>query len=173
MKLDLNTLAEGSKVLCFEVKPLELGTDPNLPEIKEPVRVNLTVFRTDSRILIEGTLETVAIMACSRCLEPALVKVQGEIRYDYRSRGEETPSNGGEEIASGELDVEWYEGLEIDLNDTVRQSLILSLPMQPLCSEQCRGLCPKCGTNLNLGKCQCREDDDSKPFWKLKGLKID
>jgi len=172
MKLDLNTLAEGSKELSFEVKPSELGTDPNLPEIKESVRVNITVFRTDSRILIEGTLETVAIMTCSRCLESAPVKVQGEMRYDFRSLAEETPSLKEEEIAPEELDVEWYEGLEINLNDIVHQSLILNLPMQPLCSEQCQGLCPKCGTNLNLGKCQCRDDDDSNPFWKLKGLKI-
>ncbi len=172
MKLDMTTLAEGSTTITFEVQASEIGPDPNLPEVLMPVRVEALVFKRHSQVLIEGKLETVVKMVCSRCLESAPVNIQGEIRYDFRSLAEETPSLKEEEIKPDELDVEWYEGVDLDLNDPIRQSLILSLPMRPLCSEQCLGLCPNCGSNLNLGKCQCREEDDSNPFRKLKGLKF-
>ena len=66
-----------------------------------------------------------------------------------------------------------FEGDVIDFRDAVQEQVIMAIPMQPLCREDCRGLCPGCGANLNLEKCRCRPDDVDPRLAILKKLKLD
>ena len=64
-----------------------------------------------------------------------------------------------------------FEGYTVDLSEAVKDALVLQLPMRFLCKEDCRGLCPKCGVNLNTGSCSCREgEDDVNPFSVLRSI---
>jgi uncharacterized protein len=70
-----------------------------------------------------------------------------------------------------ELDAGWYRGSEIDLTRFLREVVALALPVQPLCREDCRGLCPRCGADRNLERCACAEVKASSPFAVLRRLK--
>ncbi len=62
----------------------------------------------------------------------------------------------------------YYDGEELDITEDIRDMVILSLPMKPLCSDTCKGLCPKCGTNLNEEKCNCVLEEIDPRLEKLR-----
>ncbi len=93
-------------------------------------------------------------MPCSRCLEPFETPVDAPFDLRYQPHAENT-GEGEREIAEDDLTTAFYEHDEIDLGQLMREQFYLSLPMKPLCREECRGLCSVCGTNLNRGACGC------------------
>ena len=77
------------------------------------------------------------------------------------------------ELTTEEMEMTYFEGEEIDLKDVLQQQLIMSLSQRPLCKEACKGLCQKCGADLNDGKCRCPDDQTNSRFAILKGLKLE
>jgi uncharacterized protein len=112
---------------------------------------------------------------CRRCLRPLTGELHCQVRELYRSReGAHRPGYGaaghgaaGHGAAGGALDPDEdtypLEGDHLDLQPLVRDALLLELPLAPLCCEDCRGLCPECGADLNTGPCDCRPAGD--PRW--------
>jgi len=96
---------------------------------------------------LAGDLET----PCARCLEPALVHVELPMTVTFVAAGSEDLDE--EEEDGADPDVVTFNGGEIDLSDELRDQLVLAVPFNPLCDEQCRGLCPLCGGNRNLVPC--------------------
>jgi uncharacterized protein len=118
-------------------------------------------------ILIDGELDAEIGLECSRCGRKFEMPVSEKVRVDL------APPNlfGDEadiELHPEDLDIGLYDGEKIDLSVVLREQLLLQLPMQPLCSEDCKGLCQLCGKDLNKGDCNC-----SKPAGHvgLNGLK--
>ncbi|MEO5925915.1 MAG: DUF177 domain-containing protein [Bryobacteraceae bacterium] len=93
---------------------------------------------------------------CDRCLDPAPYAVDAEFELFYRpitdGYGEEVKL---EDLKQDEVEMGFYEGDGMELNDVLREFVLLSLPMQRLCSEGCNGICPVCGQNRNQQKCEC------------------
>ena len=77
------------------------------------------------------------------------------------------------ELAEEDLDVDFIRGDEIDLDEIIHEQVHLTIPMKSLCREDCLGLCPECGRNLNAGDCPCDRDQGHAAFLKLKNLKIE
>lgn len=120
------------------------GIEWGIPEAEPtdaPGELRLGVTRSGDSILVEGTFTAVFTAPCARCLEPARIEVNGEVRRMYSS----DPDLGDEP------DVEPFSHSDgwISIFDAVRESVILSIPMVPLCKKGCRGLCSVCGANLN------------------------
>ena len=113
-----------------------------------PVKVEATLTNAGEGIIAEAHAEGVARLRCSRCLEEFALPVRTEFRVEFR---EALP---GENIEDKE-DVVLYSGDYVDMDEELRQHLILALPMKPLCNEACKGLCPGCGANLNESNCSC------------------
>jgi uncharacterized protein len=122
------------------------------------------LLRTQRSILVKCALKTEVELTCSRCLSRFLhpLKVKFEEEYlptvDIHSGSPLLPLP--EEVSTFTID----ERHTIDLTEAVRQYSILALPMKALCDEDCAGLCPKCGQNLNQGKCDC-PTEDIDPRW--------
>jgi len=76
------------------------------------------------------------------------------------------------ELTTEELDYDYFEGDEIDLSDTIYEGIVLAYPMKSLCHEDCRGLCPSCGTNLNKKQCSCEKGKGDPRFRALRSFKI-
>jgi uncharacterized protein len=94
---------------------------------------------------------------CDRCLEPASYSVDADFELFYRPLSE----GYGEEVKLNDLEGEeaemgFYEGDGVELHDVLREFVLLSLPMQRLCSESCKGVCPACGQNRNQQQCECK-----------------
>jgi uncharacterized protein len=101
---------------------------------------------------VRGSLET----PCARCLEPARVDVQAPLAVTFVPR--DVGSDAGRELdEEDDPDVVMFGGGEIDVSDEVRDEILLAIPVGPLCSPTCRGLCAVCGGNRNLVPCDCVE----------------
>jgi uncharacterized protein len=106
---------------------------------------------------------------CARCLEPVAVPLESE--FDLIFRPEAADANPGEHsITPDETEIGYYQESGLLLEDVVREQVLLSLPTRTLCTEDCKGLCPRCGQNLNQAKCSC-DEAPADPRWNaLAGL---
>jgi len=111
-----------------------------------------------AEIRIQGKLAIEMECDCDRCLEPTRFPVETQFDLFFSPmNNDETPG----EVALDERDTElsFYEGGGIELEDVLREHILLTLPMQKLCREECKGICPQCGQNHNVASCTC----DAKP----------
>ncbi|HEX5432160.1 MAG TPA: DUF177 domain-containing protein [Bryobacteraceae bacterium] len=104
-------------------------------------------------IRVKGHLNVRMEADCDRCLEPAGIPLDSDFELYYRPVSE----GYGEETAidQGEAEMGFYDGDGLELNDVLREYVLLSLPMQRLCSADCKGICPVCGQNRNHNACDC------------------
>lgn len=79
--------------------------------------------------------------------------------------------DGEYELGAGELDISFLEEEKINVAGLVRENVLLALPVQPLCDDDCRGLCPRCGANLNRGPCSCSTTHRDPRWGKLESLR--
>lgn len=118
--------------------------------------VSCVVRKIGQNIYIEGNLEAKAQMPCSRCLEMTEVLLQAPFKYTFCPPPQKIKEEM--ELNLEDLDLEYYEGDIINLEQVVFEQLMLQIPMKPLCSESCKGLCPHCGANLNKTSCNCSNE---------------
>lgn len=121
-------------------------------------------------IRIAGELQTRLQANCARCLEPVEQEVARKFDLLYRPQGSDARA---EELSvtDAEAEIGYYQGEGIDLNDVLREQVLLALPLKILCREDCRGLCPHCGQNLNSSQCSCSEDSEDPRWEALKDIK--
>jgi uncharacterized protein len=124
-----------------------------------PVAVDLLLERVPEGIVVRGSLSAAWSAACSRCIEP----VGGEISVHVDELFELNPLEG--ETYKLDDDV-------IDLEPLVRDALLLELPLAPLCSADCEGLCATCGVNRNLTRCECVTTEIDPRWAALRSLEL-
>ena len=145
--------------------------DPKLRQagaLKAAGKVEL-VSGSLGEIRVKGHAEVLMEADCDRCLDPARVPVGSDFELYYRPVSE----GYGEEkaIDRSEAEMGFYEGDGIELNDVLREYILLSLPMQRLCSSNCQGICPHCGQNRNHQQCECHGVAVDDRWAALKQLK--
>jgi uncharacterized protein len=137
--------------------------------LEGPVTLGLEARMTPTgQVLVTGPLEVPVLRECRRCLAPVHLTLRPEVALVWTEPGDVGAETGddGEEIRVLEPGAG-----EIDLGDAIREELILVAPTYVLCREDCKGLCARCGADLNLGPCGC-VDDERDPRWDaLRGLK--
>jgi uncharacterized protein len=139
-------------------------------DVVEPVRLHVDVYKMGERFRLAGRVRTVLELPCSRCLEPFLSPV--DAAFDLVYHPQRTNIGEGElEVQEDDLSTAFYENDEIDLGQLIREQFYLALPMKPLCSDECQGLCPVCGINLNRGICACKRDWEDPRLAPLRKLK--
>ncbi len=120
-----------------------------------------SVERAGEGYVVSGTVTGGAQLRCARCLDPFA------FRYDepFEVRllpVDKAPTEDETRLAPGLLDVRFYGEPVLDLAELAAEQFLLAVPMKPLCSQTCRGLCPRCGTNLNRGSCSCPPETDDR-----------
>lgn len=128
------------------------------------------VTKTLSGHLFTASLRYRQTLACNRCLEAVSLPVEAEIVLVVES-GRAEPMVGEVELDDDDLDVVFVEGDNLDTDPILMEQLQLNVPMAVVCREDCRGLCPECGTNLNLGSCSCPRSAVDPRWRALEGLK--
>ncbi|MBI4124783.1 MAG: DUF177 domain-containing protein [Deltaproteobacteria bacterium] len=137
---------------------------------------HLSLLRIGENIDCEGRVECDCHPTCCRCLKVFHhhldVPVHQILAPLYESERQLKLEQKEEvELVKEDLEFAYYENDRFDLGDMVREQIILSLPLQPLCQEACKGLCPVCGKNLNEGPCQCKARDVQTRRIPLKAFK--
>jgi uncharacterized protein len=131
-------------------------------ELEGPVTLDLEARMTPTgQVLVRGAVEAPLLHECRRCLTPVHRTLKAEVALVWTDPGEAgaESDDDSEEVRVLEPGVG-----EIDLGEAVREELILAAPAYVLCREDCKGLCPRCGADLNEGPCEC-VDDDRDPRW--------
>jgi len=157
MRIELSQIPPEGLDLALPEEVIDLG-EPADPWVgPAAIGAELHVGRFGRGVLISGSFRGGVALICSRCLEP--FRFQGEERFHlYCEPAPQGPSLEEEhELADDDLDVAYLERGQIDTDQLLRENMLLTLPVQPLCREDCHGLCPRCGTNLNHGQCACTE----------------
>jgi uncharacterized metal-binding protein YceD (DUF177 family) len=138
-----------------------------LGEFADDLSIRGTVTRRDEDFFVVHVDARTRISApCRRCLEPCVNEVHFE-KDLYVKRQADRADEGKPDDDYLVLDLN---AREVDLRETIRELLLLDVPAYPLCRDECRGLCPSCGKNLNEGDCGCREEAIDPRWDALRGL---
>lgn len=125
----------------------------------------------ESKVALQGTLRATVTLVCDRCLTSYQMPLQTVMHLLFEVASQEHWQVKELDCQAADLDTIQLIEPVVDLNDAVRQQLILALPIKNLCSETCRGICPQCGVNYNLNACECGAEVASSPFAVLAQLK--
>ena len=134
------------------------------------VDVQCQVTKASGTIYIKGNLAVILAMNCSRCLEEVSLPAGGDFAYSLIPGQPEVKEDL--ELTAEELDISYYSGDFIDLTPVICEQIILQIPVKPLCSEYCKGLCPHCGINRNTNSCNCHTEFIDDRLTVLKNFKI-
>jgi uncharacterized protein len=126
-----------------------------LYSFKTPLHVHAESRWADESLMVDIYLDSTISVPCIRCLEMTDIALKTHFMYLYSLRDKETAAGKDDEHL---VRVDMLEK-QLDITQQVWESLILSLPTNPLCKEDCRGLCPICGASLNKGDCGCRQNN--------------
>jgi uncharacterized protein len=178
--------------MLFEIKDLELHPidfvekfEPGVIDLGTEYRQRTPIETTGRADLVEehhgkhqviqdirvkGHLATTLEVSCARCLEPIAENVKREFDLLYRPQGADA---GRDEISvtDAEAEISYYEGQGVLLEDVVREQVLLAVPLKVTCRENCKGLCPQCGKNLNEGPCDCTVEIEEPRWAALKEIR--
>lgn len=171
MDIDLKTLSEGLNLFTWEATAADLDVDPQEVALNGPARVALTVVKVgDTALTAHGEVAFGLHLACSRCLEPVDQAVDVAVRLILQKGRPESPEDREGLVGT---DLIFYEegDSSVDVVTNIRDAIILEVPLKPLCSEGCEGLCPFCGANRNRETCSCRRDEPDPRWEALKRFK--
>ena len=150
----------------------QLGGEDDGLRVAAPAKLAFDISKDNDQFRLVGQVQTVLELVCSRCLAPFTWPVDSsfDLRYQPRSRNIGADER---EIEEDDLTTAFCETETIDIGQLMREQFYLSLPMKPLCQEDCRGLCGQCGTNLNGGSCNCSREWDDPRLAALTKLKAE
>ena len=154
MKLNVHEIEEDAKALAYE-EPTE-SLNPELLhggvcdfEFRSPATVELEYYRAGQELFFQGNVSGRVIGHCARCTEEYAFDVSKPFACVLLPRPQIDDSD------EEQVDIAYYDDDLVDLTPMVHEQIILALPTRPLCDEQCKGLCPQCGANLNTNPCAC------------------
>ena len=153
MKIQIGSLEEGENEIEAVLSAGELGFGDEI-SARGPLGVSLSLYRQGKGIEIHGEARGVLVEECSRCLGPAerAISVAFTILADEQRR---VPDEEVLQDEDSEIFFVHYQHGVMELAPMIREAILLDRPIRTLCSPDCRGLCPRCGANLNLEACRC------------------
>ena len=180
MKIEIHHIPTQGLVLDFE-KPaqhfsgLKAMMENGECEFAEPLAIHLDVLPMRDFIRVKGHLDTTLRLACVRCLEVFEYPLRSRFTLNYSRQIPQDvhdTETEGIELTADQIGMVFFEGEEIDFADALQEQAILAMPFKPICNAECKGLCSRCGKDLNFGPCLCDEKEPDGPFSVLKDLKL-
>lgn len=186
MKLHLDRLESSPQPLRFEATPTwwqeQVIESRDLDYVVEgPFVFDLEAYKVAEEVFLAGTFGGEIRVECGRCLRRYRHALSEGFRLVLDPAGDRQPPDPEGVLALGrdglclseDLELGWYRGEEIDLGAFFSELISLALPIQPLCEEGCKGLCPQCGVDRNRVDCDCEEEmRPPSPFAALAALRI-
>ncbi len=178
MRIHLNAIEDTGLRLQYAFDP---AGDEGLRAVEEngeavfltPVSVALEIHRVADTVEIRGNLSVRLRLTCGRCLTEFEQDVDTDFFCVFVPRPEKRrhPSPGDLELDADDVSLFFFDGQAIDTDEAVREEVLGAIPFRALCREDCRGLCPQCGTNLNTGSCTCATGRIDPRLAVLAGVK--
>lgn len=174
MRIRVQDIEESVKQISFaeptsDLNPLlDHGTVHDF-RFAEAAGVQLRHYRAGQDLFLDGQVSVPIEGQCARCLESYTFELDAPFSFVLVPR---SGTFGEAEPGVEDAELSFYEGDEIDLSPLLREQMLLALPTQALCRPDCRGLCARCGANLNVGACECHEEEGDPRLAVLRSLKV-
>lgn len=171
MRIELEKLEDlgGKFAQAYEVD--SLGLDDNEVRLVGPAEVRGRIQRHGKEVELRGELHATVEVPCGRCLKWVVVPLEAKFAERFISevswRAEEQ-----HELREEDLNLAVFDGESIELDDLIREQILLMLPSHVLCRDDCKGLCLQCGTDLNLVTCSCESQETDRRWGALKDLRF-
>jgi uncharacterized protein len=171
MRIELDKLEEqgGKFTQVYEANELPLD-EPDI-RLVAPAEVSGRIHRDGKEVELRGRLHTKLEVVCDRCLKPVELPLATEFKERF-VRAVNWAAEEQHELQAEDLNLAVFDGEGIELDDLVREELLLAVPVNVLCRGDCQGLCPICGIDRNLSDCQCQSKEIDSRWEKLKELQM-
>ena len=169
MIIDLTKLLKSNLDFEYALPPETIDLAGEAVELTSPVQIQGRLKRGIAQVTVTGEIAADVLTGCTRCLEPTARHLEIAFVTEFVTADNYTSSKEAE-LQAADLDAAIFAGDEIDLTEIAREQILLHLPEQIFCREDCRGLCEKCGVNRNLLDCKCIEKEFDPRWAALKNL---
>ncbi len=170
MRIELEKLQGGKGGFAHVYQPDELNPVDERVRLSEPAEVKGNVKLAGHEVFVSGQVETRAQLECDRCLKPLELPVSADFVLEYIT-GSDYESSSTAALSEEEMAVSVFDGESIDVDEIVKEQILLAVPARTLCREDCKGMCPECGIDLNAGQCNCAADEVDPRWAALKDFK--
>jgi len=170
VRIYLAGLKEGSQEFERELSPESIGLGSLDFQVSGPVRVAGWIEKRLEQYIVSGAIRVPVEIPCSRCLAPVETVLEGEFTVLADRRHSRDSDEDLEELQKNRYMV-FHDGESFEIGEELREAALLSVPTKVLCREDCKGLCPTCGADLNRESCDCAEVRPDSPWEVLRKLR--
>jgi uncharacterized protein len=171
MRIEVENLTAAGTPFAYTYGPEEVELEDDGARLTSDATVEGSASRKGREVRLRGEIKTEVELLCDRCLAPAQTPLAVEFDASFIPLEIEAVKDENIELLADDLGLAAYEGDAVDVDELVREQIMLALPSRRLCREECKGLCQKCGADLNAGHCSC-EQGEIDPRWSaLAGLR--
>jgi uncharacterized protein len=183
VKLHVDRLSDTPTEQSFALTPAwwrhVSGTDEGRDGLAGDFEAAVRAHKMGADLYVDGEVRGELDLECGRCLARYRQPIRERFRLVLEPAGDRVPADPEGAAAldreglylSDELEAGWFSGSEVELGGFFKEVVSLLFPVQPLCREDCRGLCPSCGADRNLERCACTEASPTSPFAALRNLR--
>ncbi len=157
MRVHIGQLHEPQDI-SLEIESQECDFPQDIGRFRSPIRMEAHLRKVQEEVTIEGRILTQIELVCSRCLKTFDYSCDDTFEVIYLPQPDEQELVDEIELEAADLSISYYQGETISLTELIREQLLLWLPVKPLCKDECAGLCPSCGQDLNEGSCHCPKE---------------
>ena len=171
MRIELEKLegTEGRFAHAYAAGQLDL--EDERVRLSAAPKISGQLVRDGNRVLVKGRLSAIAQVDCDRCLRAVDVPVETDFKLRYVTVPEYESIHAAA-LEDEDLALSVFDGEAIEIDELVREQVLLAVPLRALCQEECKGFCPVCGRDRNLNECGCSTADIDKRWAGLKNLGI-
>jgi len=169
MRIELENLEGGKGDFAHVYQPEDLNPVDERISLSGPATVSGKVRLAGNQVFVNGHVETRAQVECDRCLQPVEIPVNTDFALEYVT-GSEYEAARAVELTEAEMSIAVFDGEVIDIDEIVKEQVVLTVPTRMLCREDCKGICPECGADRNSGDCSCSTNDIDPRWAALKKL---
>jgi uncharacterized protein len=164
MRIEVENLSPTARPFAHAYRPEEVDLEEEGARLVADAAVEGNATRKGEQVRLRGTISTEVELLCDRCLAPQRAPLAVEFDTSFIPQEVEAVKADNVELQAEDLILSAYEGDAVDLDELVREQILLALPSRHLCREGCKGLCQECGANLNENQCSC-EQGETDPRW--------
>lgn len=170
MRIELENLEGGKGGFAHVYQPDDLNPIDDRIKLTEPAAVSGQIRLSGNEVFVNGHFETRAQVECDRCLQPVELPVSADFELEYIPDSEYESDGSVAELTEAEMSVAVFDGDAIDIDEIVKEQVLLAVPTRMLCREDCKGICPQCGMDRNTSECNCVTNEIDPRWAALKDL---
>jgi uncharacterized protein len=171
MRIEVEKLNEAGAPFAAVYAPDALPLEDELTRVVAEARLEGRASKRREQVRLRGKINASVEVRCDRCVAPVVFPVNAEFDVTYVPEEALAADAEAVELQEDDLTFATYEGDELDLSELAREQIVLALPARHLCREDCKGLCPTCGEDLNTQECHCERQEIDPRWAALAALK--